>query len=173
MKQLIAGLRRGTEAVAAAMLAALFFVFLVQIAARYLFNVPMGWTVEVCLTLWLWLVFWGGGLCLRASDHIRFDLLYLSVNRPTQRIFGAIAALIILIAFAASFLPTVDYVWFYKIKRSNTLGIRLHYVFGIYLLFMIAIMVRYGNVLLNFLRRKEDIQGQIIGYARHDEGAIK
>jgi TRAP-type C4-dicarboxylate transport system permease small subunit len=173
MQQLQQGLRHFAEGVAAFMLAALFAVFLVQIAARYILNIPMGWTVEVCLTLWLWLVFWGGGLCLRASDHIRFDLLYLSVSRPTQRVFGAVAALAIVIAFAVSFLPTVDYVWFYKIKKSNTLGIRLHYIFAIYLLFMIAILARYGHILSNFLRGREDIQGSILAYDRHDEGAIK
>ncbi len=166
-------LRIFSDAVAAAMLAALFGVFLVQIAARYLFNIPMGWTVEVCLTLWLWLVFWGGGLCLRASDHIRFDLLYLSVNRPTQRIFAALAAVLIVLAFAGSFLPTFDYVSFYKIKRSNTLGVRMHYVFSIYLLFMIVIIARYGKVIWNFLRGVDDVQGTILSYDRHDEGSIK
>ena len=173
MKSLISTLRTFTEAVAAFMLAALFGIFLLQIAARYLFNIPMGWTVEVSLTLWLWLVFWGGGFCLRASDNIRFDMLYLSVSRNTQRIFGAIAAVIIIVAFAISFLPTFDYVWFYKIKRSNTLGIRLHYVFGIYLVFMVVIMARYGFILLNFLRGKEEVEGPIISYARIDEGSIK
>ncbi len=170
MKQLLTGLRHFTDGVAAFMLATLFTVFLVQIAARYLFNVPMGWTVEVTLTLWLWLVFWGGGFCLRASDHIRFDMLYLSVSRPTQRIFGAVAAMMILGAFAVSFLPTVDYVWFYKIKRSNTLGVRLHYVFAVYLIFMIAIMARYGAILLNLLRGKDEIENS---YSRVDEGSIK
>jgi TRAP-type C4-dicarboxylate transport system permease small subunit len=173
MKQLLTGLRHLTEGVAAAMLAAIFGVFLVQIAARYLFNFPIGWTVEVSLTLWLWLVFWGGGFCLRASDHIRFDMLYLSVSRPTQRIFGALAAVMILAAFAISFLPTVDYIWFYKIKRSNSLGIRLHYVFGIYLVFMLVIVARYGYILLNFLRGKEEVEGPIVSYSRHDEGSIK
>jgi TRAP-type C4-dicarboxylate transport system permease small subunit len=173
MKQLLKGLHHFTEGVAALMLATLFTVFLVQIAARYLFNFPIGWTVEVSLTLWLWLVFWGGGFCLRASDHIRFDMIYLSVSRKTQRIFGAIAAVFILGAFAISFLPTVDYVWFYKIKRSNTLGIRLHYVFGIYLIFMLVIMARYGYILLNFLRGKEQVEGPIISYSRIDEGSIK
>jgi TRAP-type C4-dicarboxylate transport system permease small subunit len=154
------------------MLAALFFVFLVQIAARYLFNIPMGWTVEVSLTLWLWLVFWGGGFCLRPSDHIRFDMLYLSVSRPTQRIFGGLAALLIVGAFAISFMPTLDYVDFYKIKRSNTLGVRLNYVFSIYILFMIAIMARYAYVLINFVRGKEEVQGTISSYTHHDEGSV-
>jgi len=173
MMQLLKGLRLFTEGVAALMLATLFGVFLVQIAARYLFNFPIGWTVEVSLTLWLWLVFWGGGFCLRASDHIRFDMLYLSVNRPTQRIFGAIAAVMIIAAFAISFLPTVDYVWFYKIKRSNTLGVRLHYIFGIYLVFMLIIIARYAYILSNFLRGHEEVEGPIISYSRIDEGSIK
>lgn len=172
MKQLLTGLRHLTESVAAAMLAALFAVFLVQIAARYFLNVPMGWTVEVCLTLWLWLVFWGGAFCLRPSDHIRFDVLYLSVGRPTQRVFGAVAALLIVAAFAVSFLPTVDYVAFYKIKRSNTLGIRLHYVFSIYILFMIVVIARYGGAIWRFLRGAEEVEGKITSYARHDEGSI-
>ncbi len=172
MRQLAQMLRHAAEGVAAAMLFALFMVFLVQIAARYLFNVPMGWTVEVCLTLWLWIVFWGGAFCLRPADHIRFDVLYLSVNRPTQRIFGAIAAVMIVAAFAVAFLPTFDYVAFYKIKRSNTLGIRLHYVFSIYLLFMLVVMVRYSGVVLNFLRGKEEVEGKISAYAHHDEGSV-
>ena len=117
-------------------------------------------------------MFWGGAFCLRPSDHIRFDVLYLSVSRPTPRIFGALAALLIVAAFVISFLPTVDYVWFYKIKRSNTLGIRLHYVFSIYLLFMIVIVVRYGNVLRRFLLGIPDVEGKVTAYERHDEGAI-
>jgi TRAP-type C4-dicarboxylate transport system permease small subunit len=172
MLRLHAGLRHFTEGVAALMLATLFSVFLVQIAARYLFNFPIGWTVEVTLTLWLWLVFWGGGFCLRASDHIRFDMLYLSVSRPTQRIFGAVAAVMIIAAFAISFLPTVEYVWFYKIKHSNTLGVRLHYIFGIYLVFMVVIIARYGKILMNFLRGNEEVEGPIITYSRNDEGSI-
>ena len=62
---------------------------------------------------------------------------------------------------------------FYKIKRSNTLGIRLHYIFCIYLVFMAVIMLRYGQVLLNFMRGKAEVEGPIISYARHDEGTIK
>ena len=172
MKRLLPGLRHLTEAVAAAMLAALFLVFLVQIGARYVLNVPMGWTVEVCLTLWLWLVFWGGGFCLRPADHIRFDVLYLSVSRPTQRLFGGLAALLIIAAFAISFLPTLDYVSFYKIKRSGTLGIRLHYVFSIYLLFMVVVMARYGGVLYRFLKGEPEVEGKVTSYTRHDEGNV-
>ena len=78
----------------------------------------------------------------------------------------------IVAAFAVAFLPTFDYVAFYKIKRSNTLGIRLHYVFSIYLLFMLVVMARYSGVVLNFLRGKEEVEGRISAYVHHDEGSV-
>lgn len=164
MDRILQGLRHGANGVAAAMLAAMFFVFLLQILSRYFMTVPLGWTVEVCLTLWLWIVFWGSAFCLRPSDHIRFDILYLSVGRPVQRVFSAICAVAILIAFLAAFLPTWDYVSFYKIKRSATLRIPLNYIFMIYMAFMVMVIVRYGRVLVDFLRGKADLEGPITSY---------
>ncbi|MEQ1521594.1 MAG: hypothetical protein ABL936_10040, partial [Aestuariivirga sp.] len=81
-------------------------------------------------------------------------------------------AVMIVAAFAVAFLPTFDYVAFYKIKRSNTLGIRLHYVFSIYLLFMLVVIVRYSGVVLNFLRGRAEVEGKISAYADHDEGSV-
>lgn len=164
MNRILQGLRHGANGVAAAMLAALFLVFLVQIAARYVLNLSLGWTVEVSLTLWLWTVFWGSAFCLRPSDHIRFDILYLSVGRPVQRIFSAICALAIVVAFVVSLYPTWDYVSFYSIKRSSTLRIPLSYVFCIYLAFMVAVIWRYGRILWDFLRGKADLEGPITSY---------
>ena len=131
--------------------------FRVQIAARYLFNVPMGWTVEVCLTLWLWIVFWGGAFCLRPADHIRFDVLYLSVNRPTQdlrRHFGGHDRRRIRRRFPAHRRLRE----LLQDQAQQYAGIRLHYVFSIYLLFMVVVMARYSGVHLNFLRGKEEVE---------------
>jgi TRAP-type C4-dicarboxylate transport system permease small subunit len=153
-----------TDAVAAGMLFLLFATFLLQIVARYVLNLPLGWTIEVSLTLWLWLVLWGSAFCLRASDHVRFDIVYLSAPRAVQRVFSAIAALAILIALGVSWLPTLDYVDFYKIKRSSTLRIPLNIVFSVYMIFMTVIMIRYGRILFDFLRGKSDLEGPITSY---------
>jgi C4-dicarboxylate transporter, DctQ subunit len=164
MDRILKGLRHGADGVAAAMLAAMFFVFLLQILSRYFMTTPLGWTVEVCLTLWLWIVFWGSAFCLRPSDHIRFDILYLSVRRPVQRVFSAICAAAIIVAFVAAFLPTWDYVSFYSIKRSSTLRIPLNYVFMIYLVFMVMVVWHYGRILVDFFRGKVDLEGPITSY---------
>jgi TRAP-type C4-dicarboxylate transport system permease small subunit len=162
--RILGWLRRGADAVAAGMLAALFAVFLVQIAARYVLGLSIGWTVELSLSLWLWIVFWGSAFCLRPSDHIRFDILYLSVRRPVQRVFSAICAVLVVAAFAAAYLPTWDYIDFYKIKRSSTMRIPLNYVFIIYMAFMTMMILRYGRMIVDFLRGKPDIEGRITSY---------
>lgn len=164
MDRILKGLRHAADVVAAGMLAALFAIFLVQIAARYVFGFSVGWTVELSLTLWLWIVFWASAFCLRPADHIRFDVLYLSVQRPVQRVFSAICAVAIVIAFVAAYLPTWDYVDFYKIKRSATLRVPLNYVFIIYMVFMTMIILRYARMVLDFVRGKQDLEGKITSY---------
>lgn len=164
MTRILQGLRHGADAVAAGMLAALFAVFLVQIAARYVLGLSVGWTVELCLSLWLWIVFWGSAFCLRPSDHIRFDILYLSVRRPVQRVFSALCAVMIVVAFVAAYLPTWDYIDFLKIKRSSTMQVPLKYVFIIYMAFMTMMILRYGRMIVDFLRGKPDLEGQITSY---------
>ncbi len=150
MRRLMKYLQNTADGVAAAMLAAMFVVFLTQIVSRYLFNLSLGWTVEVCLTLWLWSVFWVAAFCTRESDHIRFDMLYQAVNPKVQRVFSAIAALAILSAMLVALPATYDYVEFYRIKKSPVLRIPLHYVFSIFVVFMAAIAVRY---IIDFIRQ--------------------
>ncbi len=130
--------------VAVALLAAMFVTFIVQIVWRYVVNDPLAWTLEVCLTTWLWLVFWGAALVLREGDHVRFDMLYLMAGAKLRRALALAAALAVATAFVVSMPATFDYITFYKIKSSATLGIRLDIVFSIYALFAVAMVVRYG-----------------------------
>ena len=122
---------------AVALLAAMFIAFMLQIFARYVINYPIGWTLEVCLTTWLWLVFWSSAFVLTERDHVTFDLLYLIVGKRMQRIFALVSAVAIVPA-------TLDYITFYKIKKSATLHIRLDVVFSVYGMFAVAVIVRYA-----------------------------
>lgn len=129
--------------IAALMLGGVFVVFLIQIAARYIFNAPASWTLEACLTLWLWLVFWGGAFVLTEKDHVRFDVLYDAVQTRTRRVFAFVSAVAIGGGFLAALPATWSYIDFYQIKRSAVLGIRLDIVFSIYGIFAITMVIRY------------------------------
>jgi TRAP-type C4-dicarboxylate transport system permease small subunit len=136
-------LRARADNVAVALLAAMFISFMLQIASRYVFNAPIAWTLEMCLTTWLWVVFWEAAFLMKDGDHIRFDLLYVSVRGRTRRILALLAGLAIIVAFAWALLPTFGYISFEHIKKSATLRIPLDYVFSVYGVFMVAIIIRY------------------------------
>ena len=62
MNRPLSWLIRGAEAVAALLLAALFLTFLVQVFSRYVMQTPFGWTLELSLILWVWLVFFASAM---------------------------------------------------------------------------------------------------------------
>jgi C4-dicarboxylate transporter, DctQ subunit len=144
MRAVFEFLRKRAENVGAALIAALFLAFIVQIVARYVFNEPLVWTLELCLTLWLWAVFWGCAFVLDERDHVRFDVLYLAVGRRARRMLALVSALALSAGFLAALPATLSYITFYQIKSSATLGIRLDVVFSIYGIFAVAMVLRYG-----------------------------
>lgn len=141
--------------VAVGLLTVMFLTFILQIASRYVFNVPLGWTVELCLTTWLWVVFWGAAFCLNDGDHVKFDILYEMSGRRMRRLLAAVSAIAILAGLLSALPATIDYITFYKIKKSATLHIRLDYVFSIYGIFAVAVIARYGLRLISLLRGRE------------------
>lgn len=143
MKKVLSQLHRRAEDVAVALLAVMFSAFILQIISRYVIREPLGWTLEACLLAWLWLIFWSAAFLVRDKEHVRFDILYVGAGYKGRKVFAFISAISLVAAFSASFPATYDFVSFMKIEKSSTLGIRLDYVFGIYLIFAAVIILRY------------------------------
>ena len=143
--------------VAVLLLTAMFLTFLLQVTARYVFNAPLEWTQELCLTLWLWTGFWGSAFCLRDNDHIRFDMLYNAVSRRTRRVFAALSAAVIVVALVSAMPGTWSFVSFLTIKKSASMRIPMAYVFSIYLVFMVAAAFLYARRLRQILRGHDDL----------------
>jgi TRAP-type C4-dicarboxylate transport system permease small subunit len=61
-----------------------------------------------------------------------------------QRLLALVSAVAISLGFLAALPATLDYITFYKIKSSNTLGIRLDIVFSVYGIFAVAIIIHYA-----------------------------
>ncbi len=155
MRATLSWLKARAENVAAGLLAALFLTFVLQIVARYVFGYPLGWTIEICLTLWLWLVFWTAAFVLEEQDHVRFDLLAVASSRRVQQVFALVSAVAIITGLLAALPATLDYITFYKIKRSATLRIRLDVVFSVYGLFVVGVVASYAVRAVTILRGRE------------------
>ena len=136
-------LRRRAENVAVALLATVFISFILQIVFRYVLNWPVGWTLEVSTLAWMWLVLWGAAFVVTEQEEIRFDIIYTVVPNRVRCGFTIVASLALAVLFAVSLPATVDYVKFMRIEHASYIGVRLNYLFSVYILFAIATIVRH------------------------------
>ena len=145
-------LYRFAEFVAAMLLAVMFLSFILQIVFRYAFNLPTGWTSELTVVTWLWLVLWGAAFVVKESEEIRFDLIYGGVGHGARRVMTIATAVAILVLYGMSLPAVVDYVTFMAVQSTAYLKIRFDWLFSIYVIFAIAVLIRYAWILCWALR---------------------
>jgi TRAP-type C4-dicarboxylate transport system permease small subunit len=148
-------LRRRAEDLLAAMLAVMFLAFLLQIVFRYLLNFPVGWTSELTVITWVWGVLWGAAFVVKEREEVRFDLLYGTLGARPRRVAVICTGVAIVALYAVSLPATVDYVRFMKVERTAYLKIRFDHLFSIYVIFVVAVLVRYVWILSRALRGKD------------------
>ena len=136
-------LYRRAENVLAAMLGLMFAAFILQIIFRYLLDLPIGWTNELSVILWIWLVLFGAAFVVREEEEIRFDLIYSAVGPGARRVMFLISATALIVLYGISFPAVWDYVTFMKVESTAYMKIRFDWLYSIYVIFVIAVIVRY------------------------------
>jgi len=145
-----------------ALIAIMFISFLLQIGFRYLLNRPLGWTDEVTVLCWVWLVLWGAAFILSDKDEIRFDIVYGLVSARTQRAFTVISSLALVVLFVVSLPASWNYVLFMKREKSAYLGMRFDYLYSIYVIFSIACIVKHAWIAWNAFRGRESPEVDVL-----------
>ncbi|SFL38905.1 TRAP transporter small permease [Shimia aestuarii] len=163
-------LSRVAEFIAAMALAAVFATFLIQIFSRYAAKIawlmpippisdwmaslePIGWTVNLISLLWVWIIFFGCAFIVKERDHVTFDVLYLAAPSGVRRVLAFVSALALIAAMLYSFPATWDAIFgnrLMDLKKIPTLRmpftgekIAIKWLFGAYILLMIATILRY------------------------------
>jgi TRAP-type C4-dicarboxylate transport system permease small subunit len=152
LRKIGAWLRRRAEDVLAVLLAVMFLAFIAQIVFRYLMNFPIGWTSELTVITWLWLVLWGAAFVVTEPEEIRFDLIYGAVGTRVRRCMAIVTAIALLALYGMSLPAVVDYVTFMKVQNTAYLKIRFDWLFSIYVIFAVAVLIRYAWILWRALR---------------------
>ncbi len=147
-----AWLRRRAENVIVLMLFVMFAAFMAQIIFRYFLNLPIGWASELTVVMWLWLVLFGAAFVVREQEEIRFDILYGAVSSGKRRIMAILFSTGLLVAYGFSFPAVWDYVTFMKVQSTAYMRIRFDLLFSVYILFVVAFMIRYLWILWNAVR---------------------
>lgn len=157
MDRILKPVSRLTEGVAALMMAAMFATFIVQIAVRYIVGSEwfaarlghvidasgFGWTLEFCLVMWLWIVFWGNAFIVRDRDHVTFDILYFWVCPGIRKWFAIFGALAIATGLLLSIGPSYEKMRILRIKSSATLPVKMLPIYSVYFLFLAVVGLRY------------------------------
>lgn len=145
-------LYRRAENVLAIMLGVMFFAFIAQIIFRYFLNFPIGWTSELTVIMWLWMVLWGAAFVIREDEEIRFDLLYGAVPASVQRVMILLSGTALLALYIFSLPAVVDFVTFMKVQSTAYLKIRFDWLYSIYVIFAVAVICRYAFLIWRAIR---------------------
>jgi TRAP-type C4-dicarboxylate transport system permease small subunit len=152
MRSAVDWMRRRAENIVAGLLGIMFVAFILQIVFRYFFNFPIGWTSELSVVSWLYMVLLGSAFWLKESDEIRFDLISGALGPKGRRVLAFFVALAAIVLFGMALPATVKYVAFMKVESSSYLKIRLDVLYSVYVVFAVAIIVRYAWSLVGILR---------------------
>jgi len=141
MTDLGAKLKRFAELAAAAMFAAMFGAFMIQIVSRYVFNAPVSWSLEICSIGYVWIVFWGANLLVDERQHIIFDVLYQKFPPRWRRVVGIANTATLGLIFLAALPTTLGYIGFLARRKTMILHVPFDIVYSCFAIFMIAVIV--------------------------------
>jgi C4-dicarboxylate transporter DctQ subunit len=125
------------------MIGVMFAGFLLQVGFRYLLNWPTGWSNELTVVMWIWVVLFGAAFVVREPEEIRFDLIYGAVRDRTRRVMTILSAIALIALYLWSLPAVVDYVTFMKVQKTAYLKIRFDWLYSIYVIFVVAVVARY------------------------------
>jgi len=149
---IVGWVRRRAENIVAGLLGIMFVSFLLQIVFRYVFNFPIGWSSELSVVCWLYMVLLGSAFWLKESDEIRFDLVSGALGPLGRRVLAFFVAVAAVVLFGMALPATIKYVAFMKVESSSYLKIRLDLLYSVYVVFAVAVIVRYAWAIVGILR---------------------
>jgi len=146
-------LRWRANDVAVALIALMFVSFLLQIVFRYVFNKPLGWTEEVTVLCWVWVVLWGASFVVSDAEEVRFDIVYNAVPPSGRRVFTIVSCLALVVLMAWSLPATWRYVAFMRREHSAYLGMRFDILYSVYVVFAVVCIARQSRAAWRAWRR--------------------
>jgi C4-dicarboxylate transporter, DctQ subunit len=139
-------LLRRADNLAVVLMGLMFVSFLLQIAFRYLLNRPLGWTEEVTVLCWVWVVLWCAAFVLSDREEVRFDIVYTMVPPGVRRMFTVVSSVAFVVLLLISLPASWNYVAFMKREHTAYLHMRLDVMYSVYVIFVIACIVKHAYI---------------------------
>ena len=151
LASVLARIRALAALVTTLLFAAIFAIFLFAIFMRYVMQQPVAWADELNIILLLWVMFIAGALVLRDNEHVAFDIGWNAAPPQGRRAMGIVGAVAFGGLFLAALPGTWSYITFLWRERTTVLEWRLDWVYSCYLVFFVAVILRFGAKLIRLL----------------------
>ncbi|MCM0018700.1 MAG: TRAP transporter small permease [Tagaea sp.] len=135
---LVSWVRRADDAVfkaenafLAAALAAILFLMLATIVARYVVNAPITWSEEALLIAFVWAIFVGASAAFRHRAHMRVDLLLLYAPRWLRLVLAVAGLAVVFAVLGALAHAMLGYAQAIGPNATPLLGFPVRYMLGV------------------------------------------
>lgn len=124
------GLHRATQAVCAALAAAMVAVVLAAVVWRYALRAPISWSDEVATSLFVWVSFLGAALAMAERQHYGFEGLLERLPASARRLVeattgaGVVIFLVVLTVLGLQVLPIL------AVQRTPSLQVSVVWVYA-------------------------------------------
>jgi len=136
----------------------LFLSMFLQVILRYVFNMPSPELYEISTYSFAWTVLLGAAFARRYRDHIRFNIIYERLPRKVQLVIDIIFDSFLTVLLILAFPPVIRQALWYKMIRSEVLGIPWTYLVMCLPIFMGLVVGR--NIVFLYRELRELIKGE-------------
>ena len=121
--------------------AVLFISFIAQVFWRYVLRNPIGWTSELIVVMFVWMVLFGSLYSSRTNSHIRFTMITDALPPKVALCFELAGNLLVALMFVLSFIPSWKYINFMAIQKTSVLHIPMPIVFAPYVIMLAGVIL--------------------------------
>ncbi len=147
-------LRQLANAIGGVLFLALFVTFLVQIGARFGLDLPLPWTDELAVVLYLWVILWSCAFVVPEKEHVMFDLVWQSASPSTRRLMRMVGHTLIGGLSMAAVPASWEYVHFMAREKTAVLGWSFEWVFLPFVLLLVALALRSWHGLVQAMNNR-------------------
>ena len=113
----------------------------IQIFWRYVLQSPLVWPFEFSIYCYIYIIYIGAAISTRKGSHVAFDIFHTRLPRSAQLITNILSSSFLIIIFALTLKPSLDYISFVSNIRSTALDIPWSWVLVVYPIGMGLIMI--------------------------------
>jgi tripartite ATP-independent transporter DctM subunit len=118
---------RPFEVIAAALLAVMIGMILVNVASRYVLSMPIIWADEIASLSFLWLAMVGAALAIDRNDHLRLTIFLHLFPERLRAFVGTLALLLVAVFLVVMLRPAFEYAYEESYVTSPALGLPMTY----------------------------------------------